>query len=180
MEISARISNDELEIRTVFLCLNRSVTNSVVSVRIVVGVGPPALGDGRREILGILPVCQVDNVAGRILRTQAGALAIIAGNRAGGRAIREGQFQCYIAGATIRQPVGNLLAILEACKVDIALPSGGGCRLRTNHELRPAARYGNGRQIILVLLRAGHGGHDGVLRNFQFCGIHTLAECIHG
>ena len=122
----------------------------------------------------------MDNVASRILRTQAGALTVITRDRACGCTIREGQIQRYIAGATIRQPVGTLLAVLKLGKADIGLPSSGGCRLRTDNEFRPAARNGNGRQIIFILLGAGHGGHDGVLRDFQFCGIHTLAKRIHG
>ena len=48
-----------------------------------------------------------------------------------------------------------------------------------NHLSTAACNRYRGK-VILILLGTGHGGHNGVLRDFQFSGVHTLAESIHG
>lgn len=110
---------------------------------------------------------------------QARPLAVIAGNRAGCRPVFKRQFQGDIGGAAKREPVGDLLAVLEFREAGAARPRGGRCRLSAHDEFRAGCRQGNGGQIVLVLLAVRHRGHDGLRGELQLSGTHPLIQRGH-
>ena len=95
------------------LCLERGTdADAVVGVCVVVGVRPPAFGDGRGIDGHVFAVGQAHDVARPVLRAQSDAAAIVAGDRLGGAAVRKRQRQRDVAPGRGGQPVGDLLSVV--------------------------------------------------------------------
>ena len=91
----------------------RSDANTVVGIGVVVGVRPPAFGNGCGIEYDIFPVGQSHDISGGVLRAQPCTAAKVAWNRTGSAAVCERKIERYVASGADRQPIGNLLSIVK-------------------------------------------------------------------
>lgn len=94
MKIAVRIADDQAAGGNGGFGQNRvAQANPVIGIAVVVGVRPPALGNGYGADGHILPVGQVQHTARRVMGGQPGRAAVVERNCAGGGSVFERQIQ---------------------------------------------------------------------------------------